>query len=91
MYQALFFSPRGKEAKKQKKKKKEKKTPDLRLGEREPPVSLSLATVFFSRRNASQHLLRRLVKILKWRMCCLCCAIYKWLNILVFPDKEEKP
>ena len=60
-------------------------------GEREPPVSLSRAQVFFSRPNASKHLLSRLLKILKWRMCCLCCAIYKWLNILVFPDKEEKP
>ena len=38
MYQALFFSPRGKEAKKQKKKKYLKKTPDLRLGIYWPPA-----------------------------------------------------
>ena len=25
------------------------------------------------------------------RMCCLRCDIYKWLDILVFLDKEEKP
>ena len=23
-------------------------------------------------------------------MCCLCCDIYKWLDILVFLDKDNK-
>ena len=24
-------------------------------------------------------------------MCCFCCVMYKWLNILVFSEKDEKP
>ena len=65
---------------------------EVRVGRGSLPC-LPLARQFFLAPKCFQAPATQATKGLKitWRMCCLCCAIYKWLDILVFSDKEEKP
>ena len=55
------------------------------------PVTLSAGLL--SGRSHFQTTARPTLRVLRQpkTMCCLCCDICKWLDFLVFSDKDEKP